>query len=121
MNFLLVGDPCDSVELPGDLVSARVSLVGTKWAHEVVLIVDMGQQRTAGYGVQVSSVNLIDADQVDLALQVTAPGRGMMVAQVLTHPYAVCRIPRAGLRPGEITVTAHDQNGTEVGRQVVQL
>lgn len=121
MNFLFIGDACDSVDLPGELASARVSLAGINWAQEVVLIVDMGQQRTAGYGVQVSSVNLIDADQVDLALHVTKPGRGMMVAQVLTRPYAVCRLPRVGLRPGEITVTAHDQTGTEVGRQVVRL
>jgi len=121
VNFLLIGEACEHVDLPGDLVSVQVPLAGINWVREVALIVDMGQQRTAGFGVQVTGVNLIDSDQIDLALKVTAPGRGAMVVQVLTHPYAVSRLPRVGLQPGEITVTAHDQTGAEVGRQVVRL
>lgn len=121
MQFVLVAEPHERVDLPGDLVGAAVSLSGVNWSREVVVIIDMGEQRTGGYAVRVLGVNLIDANQVELTLEVTRPGPGSFVTQVLTHPYTVARIPRVGLRPGPITITAMDPAGAVIAEQVVQL
>lgn len=121
MEFLLVSEAREKVVLPGDMVSANVPLTGVAWERELALVVDMGEQRTAGYAVEVAGINLAGGDEVELTLRVTQPGPGDFVAQVLTHPYAVTRIPRVGLRPGTITVVARDQSGREIARQEVTL
>lgn len=121
MQVLLVAQPTGQVELPGELVPTAVPLHSVNWSREVALVIDMGEKRTGGYSVKVTGVELTDADQVTLRLQVTKPGPGAFVTQVFTHPYTVCHLPRVGLRTGPVTVTAVDQTGAEVVRQVVQL
>lgn len=121
MELLLISAARDKVVLPGDMVSAHVPLAGVAWDRELALIIDMGEQRTAGYAVEVTGINLAGGDEVELTLRVTQPGPGDFVAQVLTHPYAVARIPRVGLRSGAITVVARDQSGREITRQEVSL
>lgn len=119
MQFRLISAPCESVVLPGDLVSATVPMTGTDWGREVVLVVDMGEQRTAGYSVKVTRVQVTPAGDVELELQVGRPGPGAFVAQVITHPYGVCRVPGSALPAGEVTVIARSGTGQEIARQVV--
>jgi hypothetical protein len=121
MNLIVVHERRDALTLPGDFASPSVPLTGLNWERELAVIIDMGEQRTAGYRVEVTGINLAGGDELHLDLKVVRPGPGDMVAQVMTHPYAVARIPRIGLRPGTITVTARDQTGAEVVRQVVDL
>lgn len=121
MNFTLVSQQTERYELPGELAGARVPLGGVNWAREVALIVDLGEKRTAGYGVKVLSVDLAEPDQINLVVEVRSPGPGEMVAQVLTRPHAVCRLPRVGLRSGSVLVVALDPSGQELARQEVQL
>ncbi len=120
MQFRLISGPAPSVVLPGDLVSPAVSLAGVDWSQEVALIVDMGEQRTAGYGVTVTGVRVTQSGEVELELEVRRPGPGSFVAQVLTHPYAVVRVPRQGLPAEAVTVVARDKAGQHIARQVVQ-
>lgn len=121
MNFTLVSQPTERYELPGELVGALVPMGGVNWDREVALILDLGEKRTAGYALKVLSVDLAEPDQINLVLEVRAPGPGEMVAQVLTRPYAVCRLPRVGLRSGPVLVAALDPSGREIARQEVQL
>lgn len=82
-------------------------------------MVDMGEQRTGGYSVKVTDVRQSVPGEVGLTLVVVRPGPRSVVAQVLTHPYAVARIRRQLLPVGPLTVVARDQSGREIARQVV--
>lgn len=120
MEFHLVATPREKIDLPGDLMSASVSLAGVNWANEVALVIDMGERRTGGYRVAVRDFQVSEG-LLDLHLQVTQPGPDAFVIQVLTRPYALCRLPRVALGAGPLTIVARDQTGAEVARQVVQL
>ncbi len=119
MNLIWVAGGVPSVRLPGSMASPMVNLTGVDWSREAVVIVDMGEQRTGGYAVTVRAVHIVAPNRIELDLEVTRPGPGMMVTQVFTHPYAVARLPRAGLAAGSVTLIAYDQGGTEVARRVV--
>lgn len=121
MQLRLVTEPARQVLLPGQLFSAAVDLSGVNWEREIAVVVDMGEKPTGGYAVKVTGIDLAGAEQVFIDLHLTQPGPGDMVTQAFTHPHAVARIPRVGLRPGEMILLARDQRGREVARQVVQL
>lgn len=56
-----------------------------------VMLVDMGQRNTGGYGVAVESV--VDAsDHVVVTIVSRVPGQGCMVTQALTNPYEFIKI-----------------------------
>lgn len=107
--------------LAGRFARPTVALPDVDWATEAVLVVDMGEQRTGGYGVTVTGVSRSQAGEVELQVAVRRPGPGMLVTQVITHPHAVAKVPRAWLEGGPTTVVALDQTGQQVARQVVQL
>ncbi|MDB4893784.1 MAG: Tetratricopeptide repeat-containing protein [Firmicutes bacterium] len=121
MILILVAEAREGVDLQGSMRPETAKLSGVNWEREFALIIDMGEQRTGGYAVQVTGVNLGGGDEINVDLNITKPGPGSFVAQVVTHPYAVARIPRVGLRPGTITVTARNQAGAEVARHTVTL
>ncbi|HEY3367100.1 MAG TPA: protease complex subunit PrcB family protein [Symbiobacteriaceae bacterium] len=120
MEFLLVSRPQEKLVLQGDLVPATVSLKEVKWEQEVALVVDLGERRTGGHGVEILGVDA-GADQLVVRLRVSQPGPGSFVAQVLTHPFAVHRVDRSKLKSGPVTIVAKDALGNELGRQVVHL
>jgi hypothetical protein len=121
MEVVLISEPREALALSGEFTGASVSLKSVAWESEVALIVDMGEQRTGGYSVRVDAVETADSDCIHLKLVVTRPGRDAFVTQAFTRPYTVARLPRAGLRPGEVTVTAVDQTGAQIIHQVVRL
>lgn len=121
MRVELVKDASLRATLPGEYVPSVVAFPPMDWGQEVAVVVDMGEQRTAGYGVTVTGVQQAPTGEVELLLEVRQPGRGQFVAQVLTHPYAVARVPRAWLKGDEVTVIGRDQHGREVIRQAVRL
>lgn len=121
MELVLVTTPRERVTLQGDMVNATVSLAGVDWEREAVLIVDMGEQRTGGYAVAVHQVQVQAPDHIRVQLNVTQPGPGHFVPQVLTHPYAVGHIPRSGLAGGAVTIEGTDQRGAQIVRQVINL
>ncbi|HYF91916.1 MAG TPA: protease complex subunit PrcB family protein [Symbiobacteriaceae bacterium] len=119
MKLLLVADPADASVLSGEFTRPAVALPSVDWGREAVLVVDMGEQRTAGYGVTVVGVSRGESGEIELKLEVRRPGPGSFVAQVITHPHAVTRVPREWLTGA--TVVARDQHGKELIRQVVSL
>lgn len=121
MDLIMVAEPCQQVRLAGRIMSPAVSLGGVDWDREVAVVVDMGEQRTGGYGVSVLQVRLAGPDRVEIHLEVRRPGPGMFVTQAFTHPYSVARVPKAGLGKGPVTLVALDQGQAEVARRVVAL
>lgn len=115
MEFLVITRPRADVELPGVYAGpVSVPLAGVDWQREFVLVADMGEQRTGGYAVRPGTVSSREGE-VQVQLQVTTPPPGGMVAQVITHPYAVLRIPRPA--PGLATsIVVQDQAGNLLGR-----
>ena len=119
MKLLLVANPTELSTLSGEFARPAVALPGVDWSREAVLVIDMGEQRTAGYSVSVVNVARSGTGDVELKLEVRRPGPGSFVAQVITHPHAVARVPRDWLAAA--TVVAFDQHGKELIRQVVSL
>lgn len=119
MKLLLVKGPAELTTLSGEFMRPAVSLPEVDWTREAVLVVDMGEQRTGGYRVTVADVGRNQAGEVELKLDLQKPGPGSFVAQVITHPYAVARVPREWLNGAP--VVGRDQHGHEVLRQVVSL
>lgn len=121
MDLIMVAEPRAQVRLAGGMVSPSVPLGGVDWAHELAVVVDMGEQRTGGYGLSVLQVQVVGPDRVELHLDVRRPGPGTSVTQAFTRPYAVARVPRAGLGKGPVTLVALDRGRGEVARRVVAL
>jgi len=121
MEVLLISEPRETVALSGEFAGVSAPLASVAWDREIALIVSMGEQRTGGYAVRVTEAAQVTPSHIHVRLDLTRPGRSDFVTQAFTHPYTVTRILRAGLRPGEITVTAEDQTGTQVLQQVVKL
>jgi hypothetical protein len=69
------------------------------FASEGVLLVEMGQRPTAGYALALAAPEVRVVDGVaTVAVRFDAPPAGAMVAQVVTSPCLLVRLPRAGLR-----------------------
>lgn len=100
--------------------SAAVDLSAVDWAAEVALVIDLGEQRTGGWSVRVDSALVTAPDRIELTLHVGRPQSGMMVIQAFTRPYALYRLPHAGLGSGPVTVIGRNPQGQEILRQVVQ-
>lgn len=76
------------------------------FSREVAVVVAQGEQRTAGYSVQVVQATW-DGPQLRLKVEERRPGPGMLTAQVITHPYDAVAVARpAAVRPSDVTVTA---------------
>jgi hypothetical protein len=120
MESHLIRQPLPAFQLSGHLRSALVDLSGVDWRNEVALVVDLGEQRTGGWSVAVAEAQVTAPDQIELTLDVRRPRPGTMVIQAFTRPYALCRVPAAGLGAGPVTVIGRDPQGREISRQVVQ-
>jgi hypothetical protein len=67
--------------------------------REGVLAVSMGQKRTAGYGLALAEPEVAIADgTATVVVRFDEPPPGAIVAQVLTSPCLLVRVPRAGIR-----------------------
>lgn len=121
MEMIVVAAQRPELELAGRMRSATVNLAGVDWGREIVVVVDMGEQRTGGYGVRLLEARLAAPDRVELSLEVQRPEPGSFAIQAFTHPYTVVRIPRAWLGSGSTTLVACDQGGDEIVCRVVRL
>jgi hypothetical protein len=80
--------------------------------REAVLLVSMGQQRSAGYAVELARpVALVKDEVAGLQVNLRRPAPGAMTAQVLTSPCLVVKLPREGL--AEVRVV--DVDGKALG------
>ena len=66
--------------------------------REVVLLIDMGQRRTAGYALTLAHETVkVTGQTAHLRVAWVEPPPEAMVAQVLTSPCVLVKFPRAGL------------------------
>jgi len=73
------------------------------FTRSAVLVIDMGQKPTGGYGVQVSTSDAAIEEgvlQVHVVLQSPAPGT--MQTQALTHPCLALNVPAQGYERIEV-------------------
>jgi hypothetical protein len=80
--------------------AARPELEGPApdFEREAVLLVSMGQQRSAGYAVELARpVALVKGDVAGVQVNLRRPAPGAMTAQVLTSPCLMVKLPREGL------------------------
>ncbi|MDH3527916.1 MAG: protease complex subunit PrcB family protein [Gammaproteobacteria bacterium] len=86
-----------------------VSAPTVDFSEDAVLLISMGQRRTAGYNLELSR-DLLRLRNGELTLPVvwTEPADGLFVAQVITHPCLIITLPRRDIR----SVTVIDQNGS---------
>lgn len=63
------------------------------FSQQAVLAVYMGEQRTGGYAIEITGVELTNG-KLRVTVRQTRPGQGAMVTQALTQPFHVVRIPK---------------------------
>ena len=66
------------------------------FATELVVGIFAGQRPTSGYQVQVVTVERVGAE-TSVIYQIKSPPKDALVAQVLTQPFHLIRLPRLGL------------------------
>jgi hypothetical protein len=114
MRFHVVTQPVSELTL-GGTASTVVRLDRVDWSRQLVLVADMGEQRTGGYSIRFREVRTTGGS-LEAVVDVVRPGPSSMVIQVLTHPYAVTTVDRRQLPAGPVTVRFVDGGGTEMGR-----
>jgi hypothetical protein len=78
------------------------------FSREVVLLVAMGQQRTAGYAIELARpVALVKGSVAGLQVILRSPEPGSVTAQVLTSPCLVVKLAKEGL--DEVKVAGEDR------------
>ncbi len=79
------------------------------FSSDAVLLISMGQRRTAGYKLELSPDRLTLRDG-DLTVPVvwTQPEDGLFVAQMITHPCIIITLPRQDIS----FIRVEDQNGS---------
>lgn len=65
------------------------------FSEETVIVLFMGRRNTGGYTIEVEEVRA-EPDRVTVYYREYSPAPGDVVAQVLTSPFHVVRIPRLG-------------------------
>ena len=76
--------------------SSSQSTPAVDFSHYGVLLVSMGQQRTAGYSIRLIAEQelQIASETAEVRVQWKQPQPGMMLAQVITHPCIFIQVPR---------------------------
>lgn len=70
----------------------------------VLILVTLGERRTAGFGIEVSSMFLKD-DILSLLIREKCPKAGNGLLQVITQPYLILKIPRIKWKKIDVKLT----------------
>lgn len=119
MQFRVLTEQVSELGL-GGTTGAVIRFDQIDWSRDVALVADLGEQRTGGYSVHFRGVR-VEGDVVHASVEVSRPGPGAMLIQIITRPYAVTTVPRASLPRGLFTVRFTDAGGTELGRVQASL
>lgn len=77
------------------LGAGKPALPEVDFQRNMVLLVSMGQQPSAGYGFDVSRLSAtVENHTAVVRLTPVAPPPGALTAQVMTHPCILIRVPR---------------------------
>jgi len=104
------------VIVPGQPDGRPASAPVVDFSEDSVLLISMGQRRTAGYRLALSSDPLRLRDgELTVPVEWTEPADGLFVAQVITHPCMIITVPKHDIR----FVTVVDQDGKVLLRSEV--
>ena len=78
--------------------NAQGALGGVDLSQEFVIATLQGSKPTGGYTISVSGISQQNAD-VFVQVDIKEPQPGAVLAQMITSPYDVVRVQRAGLNP----------------------
>jgi hypothetical protein len=93
--------------VPGHSDGRDGSPPSVNFSEDAVLLISMGQRRTAGYNLELSrKLPQFKDGELTVPVQWTVPAEGLFVAQVITHPCMILTLPRRDIR----SVTVVDQN-----------
>jgi len=97
------------VIVPGQPDGRPASAPVVDFSEDSVLLISMGQRRTAGYKLALSSDPLRLRDgELTVPVEWTEPDDGLFVAQVITHPCMIITLPQRDIR----SITVIDQYGS---------
>lgn len=71
------------------------------FGREFALVVALGEHATGGYGIEIANVTA-RGGRIDAQVVTSTPGKGCVVAALMTQPLDVVRVPRP--RAGELDV-----------------
>jgi hypothetical protein len=105
------------VIVPGHSDGRLASPPGVDFSGGAVLLISMGERRTAGYKLELSHdlPRLINGE-LTVPVVWTEPAAGLYVAQVITHPCMIITLPKHDIR----FVTVVGQDGKELLRGEVK-
>jgi hypothetical protein len=93
--------------------SRSIQLIGDEPLDEApYALVEMGTRNTGGYGIAVSRAATRDGDDLVLKATFVSPGADREVAQVISSPCALVRLPQAYYKQIEV----RDQDGNRRAR-----
>lgn len=97
------------VIVPGQPDGRPASVPVVDFSVDSVLLISMGQRRTAGYRLAPSSdpLRLRDGELI-VPVEWTEPADGLFVAQVITHPCMIITLPQRDIS----SITVIDQYGS---------
>jgi hypothetical protein len=58
----------------------------------VIIAAFLGERPTGGYGIEITSVNIVD-DIIDVQINISNPPRDALLSQAFTAPYHLIKVP----------------------------
>lgn len=75
---------------------SQLGIFQQTFGEQTFILVAWGERPTAGYAVEVRSVERVDTQRLRLTVRLSEPGPGDAVAQIVTYPQAVVSVKPAG-------------------------
>jgi hypothetical protein len=110
-SFLVISDQARLKELHSSIYSIQRPVPPSPevdFSKQRVLVVFMGEQRTAGYAVKIDEEIRLQNDTAEVTVRFERPPPDAIVAQVITTPYAMAVFDRGAYR----RVRFVDEKGT---------
>jgi hypothetical protein len=94
--------------VPGQSGERHANPPSVNFSEDAVLLISMGQRRTAGFNLELSQeLPRLRDGELTMPVVWTVPADGLFVAQVITHPCILLTLPRRDIR----SITVVDQSG----------
>lgn len=103
-GYRLVANAADFAEIYAEIHAGEIpqpSPPALDFAHALVLAAFLGQQPTAGYGIDLGPAQVAAGDGgpwLEVTVTTRRPPPGAITAQVITSPYCLARAPRGEWR-----------------------
>ncbi len=98
-HFMIVSGQADFAVQYGEIHAARMqppTMPTVDFLTHRVLLAFLGQQSTAGYGIDFQPQTAIEGETLVVTVILTKPDEDAQLAQVMTSPYAMATVQREG-------------------------